>query len=160
LPVFAARQSLYIATPYFIADSYLRQALVEKARAGVDVRLLLPGHHTDNSIARASAQARYQELLEAGVKIYEYKPTFMHAKYMVIDGEWSIVGSPNLNFRSRELDEENALGIYDGSFGARLQRTFLNDLERSEPIRLDEWRRRNPMQKLFETASRILDQQS
>ena len=72
-----------------------------KAKSGVDVRLLLPGPHTDNWITRASAQARYQELLEAGAKIYEYEPTFMHAKYGVIDGKWSIIGSPNLNSRSR-----------------------------------------------------------
>jgi cardiolipin synthase A/B len=160
LPIFAARQSIYVATPYFIPDNYLLDALVKKARAGVDVRLLLPGPHTDNWIARASAQARYQELLGAGIRIYEYRPTFMHAKYAVVDGEWSIIGSPNLNYRSRELDEENAFGIYDQPFGAQLQAMFVGDLKRAEPIKLDEWRRRNPLQKLFETASRILDQQS
>ena len=82
-----------------------------RRRAGVDVRLLLPGSRTDNWITRASAQARYQELLEAGAKIYGYQPTFMHAKYSLIDGKWSIIGSPNLKSRSRQLDEENALGI-------------------------------------------------
>jgi len=133
---------------------------VEKARAGVDVRLMLPGAHTDNWIVRASAQARYQQLLEAGVKVYEYQPTFMHAKYAVIDATWAIIGSPNLNSRSRQLDEENALGVYDPTFGARLAATFLADLESSQPVSLDEWRRRNPMQKLFETLSRVLDQQS
>ena len=95
-----------------------------QGESGVDVRLLLPGPHTDNWITRASAQARYQELLEAGAKIYEYEPTFMHAKYRVIDGKWSIIGSPNLNSRSRELDEENALGIYDPGFGASSRRRF------------------------------------
>ena len=124
------------------------------------MRLLLPGPHTDNWITRASAQARYQELLEAGAKIYEYQPTFMHAKYGVVDGKWSIIGSPNLNSRSRQLDEENALGIYDVAFGAKLNATFFKDLERAKPINLEEWRRRNPLQKFFETVSRILDQQS
>ena len=145
---------------YFIPDKPLQNALVEKARAGVDVRLLLPGHHTDNWIVRASAQARYQELMEAGAKVFEYQPTFMHGKYAVIDGQWSIIGSPNLNSRSRELDEENAFGILDAALGARLHAIFLADLRRADQIDLDEWRRRNPMQKLFETASRILDQQS
>ncbi len=134
---------------------------MEKARAGVDVRLLLPGAHTDNWIVRASAQARYQELLEAGVKIYEYQPTFMHAKYAVIDGSWAIIGSPNLNSRSRQLDEENALGVFDPAFGARLAGHVRRRISsRSQPVSLDEWRRRNPMRKLFETLSRILDQQS
>jgi cardiolipin synthase len=160
LPILAARQSVYLAAPYFIPDKHLQQALVTKARAGVDVRLLLPGHHTDNWITRASAQARYQELLEAGAKIYEYQPTFMHAKYAVIDGQWSVIGSPNLNSRSRQLDEENALGIFDQSFGSRLQTIYFKDVERSRQMNLEEWRRRNPLQKLFETVSRILDQQS
>jgi cardiolipin synthase len=160
LPILSARESVYFAAPYFIPDDHLQEALVQKARAGLDVRLLLPGSNTDNLIVRASAQARYQELLEAGVKVYEYEPTFMHAKYGVIDGKWSIIGSPNLNSRSRELDEENAFGIYDAALGAKLHESFKKDLERSEPIDLAEWRRRNPLQKFFETVSRILDQQS
>jgi cardiolipin synthase len=160
LPILAARESIYFATPYYIPDTYMQDALLEKARAGVDVRLLLPGPHIDNYIVRASAQARYQELLEAGVKIYEYQPTFMHAKYGVIDGKWSIIGSPNLNSRSRELDEENVFGIYDESLGVQLKAELLTDLERAETIDLAKWRERNPLQKLFETVSRILDQQS
>ena len=109
---------------------------------------------------RASAQARYQELLEAGAKIYEYQPAFMHAKYGLVDGKWSVIGSPNLNSRSRQLDEENTLGIDDAAFGATLKATFLKDLERSIPVDLEQWRRRNPLQRLFETVSRTLDQQS
>jgi cardiolipin synthase len=160
LPILSARETVYFAAPYFIPDNHLQEALVQKARSGIDVRLLLPGPHTDNWIVRASAQARYQELLEAGVKVYEYQPTFMHAKYGVVDGTWSIIGSPNLNSRSRELDEENAFGIYDAALGAKLHATFNNDLARAKPMNLDEWRRRNPLQKFFETVSRILDQQS
>jgi cardiolipin synthase len=160
LPVLSARESIYFAAPYYIPDNDLQEALVQKARAGIDVRLLLPGPETDNWIVRASAQARYQELLEAGVKVYEYQPTFMHAKYGVVDGMWSIIGSPNLNSRSRELDEENAFGIYDPALGAKLLATFVKDLERAKAIDLEEWRRRNPLQKLFETISQVLDQQS
>jgi cardiolipin synthase A/B len=160
LPILAARESVYLAAPYFIPDNHLQSALVEKAKHGVDVRLLLPGSHTDNWITRASAQARYQELLEAGAKIYEYQPTFMHAKYGVIDGTWAIIGSPNLNSRSRQLDEENALGIDDETFGASLKATFFKDLERSTQVDLEKWRRRNPLLKFFETISRTLDQQS
>ena len=160
LPILAARQSIHLATPYFIPDKHLLNALVEKAKAGVDVRLLLPGRHTDNWIARASAQGRYQALLEAGAKIYEYQPTFIHAKYMVIDGKWSIVGSPNLNSRSRQLDEENAFGILDAGLAEQLESGFAKDLHKTEPISLEKWRGRNPLQQFFETFSRILDQQS
>lgn len=160
LPIFAAQRSVYFAAPYYVPDNHLQNALMEKARLGVDVRLLLPGPHIDNWIVRASAQGRYQDLLEAGVKIYEYQPTFMHAKYGVLDGKWSIIGSPNLNSRSRELDEENAFGVYDEPFAAKLHAEFFKDLERAKPIDLEEWRRRNPLQKLFETVSQIFDQQS
>ncbi len=160
LPILSARESIYLAAPYFIPDKQLQSALVEKAKSGVDVRLMLPGPHTDNWITRASAQARYQELLEAGAKIYEYQPTFMHAKYGLIDGKWSIIGSPNLNSRSRQLDEENAIGIDDATVGEALKASFLDDLERSTPVDLEKWRRRNPLQKFFETISRLLDQQS
>jgi cardiolipin synthase len=160
VPILAARETVYFASPYFVPDRPLQQALVEKARAGVDVRLLLPGHHIDNWVVRASAQARYQELLEAGVKIYEYQPTFMHAKYGIIDGKWSIIGSPNLNSRSRELDEENAFGIYDDAFASQLKANFFKDLHHTKQIHLDDWRGRNPLQKSFETVSRIFDQQS
>jgi cardiolipin synthase A/B len=160
LPVLAARQSIYFAVSYFVPDKHLMSALTEKARAGVDVRLLLPGRRTDNWIVRASAQARYQELMGAGVKVYEYQPTLIHSKFGVIDGTWSIVGSPNLNYRSRQLDEENAFGIFDRRFGEQLQATFIKDLQRAKQINLEEWLGRNPLQKLFETTSRILDQQS
>ena len=160
LPVMAAQHSVYLASPYFIPDPPMLDTLMKKARAGVDVRLLLPGTHTDNWIARASAHGRYHELMEAGIEIYEYEPTFMHAKYGVIDGEWSIIGSPNLNTRSRELDEVNAFGIFDATLGAKLKAIFLGDLRRAERINLEEFQRRNPLKKLFETASRVLDQQS
>jgi cardiolipin synthase len=160
LPIFGARTSIHVTTPYFIPDNYLLDALIKKAKQGVDVTLLVPGPHTDNWVTRASAQARYQPLLEAGVKIHEYQPTFTHAKYVVIDGKWSVLGSPNLNFRSRQLDEENAMGILDAELGSQLEAIFRQDLKKAKPIHLDEWRKRNPMQHMFETFSRVLDQQS
>ena len=86
LPVMAARERVYLATPYFIPDDPLKRALQEKAAAGVDVRLLLPGEHIDNQSARLSGQNHYDELMQAGVKIYEYRPTFIHSKFMVVDG--------------------------------------------------------------------------
>ena len=155
--VHGGTESIYMAAPYYIPDASAA-ALVTKAKAGIDVRLLLPGPHTDNWITRASAQARYQELLEAGVKIYEYQPTFMHAKYAVMDGKWAIIGSPNLNSRSRQLDEENALGIYDVPFARRSKRRFSRI---SSGRRNSTWRSAaagNPLQKFFETVSRVLDQ--
>jgi cardiolipin synthase A/B len=160
LSILAARQKVYVATPYFIPDLPLKAALKDRARAGVDVRLLLPGEHIDNPTVRYSAQNHYDELIEVGVRIFEYGPTFMHSKFVVIDGMWSIVGSPNLNTRSRRLDEENAFGVLDADLGRRLESEFLRDLERSTEISLDDWRRRGPLVRLTQLVARVLDQQS
>jgi len=78
----------------------------------------------------------------------------------VIDGRWSIVGSPNINSRSRYLDEENVFGLLDFDLGARLDRVFTADLAHAKEIKLDAWRRRNPLGRILELSSRILDQQS
>lgn len=160
LPVLAARERVYITMPYFIPDEPLKAALQQRARAGVDVRLLLPGEHIDNASARYSAQNHYDALMEAGVKIHEYRPTFIHSKIVVVDGVWSIVGTPNLNSRSRQLDEENAFAILDRDFGAQLEATFLQDAAQADRIELEVWRRRNPLLRLVQLFSRVLDQQS
>jgi cardiolipin synthase len=160
MPVLAAQKSVYLATPYFIPDDPLKDALEARARAGVDVRLLLPGPHMDNKSARFSGQNHFDGLMAAGVRIYEYQPTFLHSKFAVIDGEWSIVGSPNINSRSRQLDEENAFGILDASLGRQLTDLFFRDLEQSTELQLDEWRRRGPFVRIVQLLSRVLDQQS
>jgi cardiolipin synthase len=160
MSVLAARESVYLATPYFIPDDPFKEALKAKARAGVDVRLLLPGPHIDNHSVRFSGQNHYDELIESGVRIHEYQPSFMHAKYGVVDGAWSIIGSPNLNSRSRQLDEENVFGVLDVDLAARLEKLFLEDLGRSKEIRLDAWRDRDFFVRLLQLSARILDQQS
>ena len=98
--------------------------------------------------------------MDAGAEIHEYQPTFMHAKYVVFDGIWSIIGSPNLNSRSRQLDEENAFGIVDARLARQLEEMFAADLRRS--IRVDpvQWARRNPFSRLLQFISQILDEQS
>jgi cardiolipin synthase len=158
--VLAARQRVEIATPYFIPDPPMMRALEERARAGVRVRLLLPGPETDNPWGRFSTRRHYQALMDAGVEIYEFQPTFLHSKFLVTDGLWSIVGSPNLNSRSRQLDEENAFGILDRALARRLEEIFSADLGRSKRIQPDEWRRRNPFGRLLEWLAKITDQQS
>jgi cardiolipin synthase A/B len=160
LPILAAQERVSIVTPYFIPDPPLKDALKERARAGVDVRLLLPGPNIDHGFVRWSAQTHYQDLLEAGVRIYEYEPTFLHSKFIVVDGLWSIVGSPNMNSRSRLLDEENAFGILDRDFAQRLQAEFTADLGQSVEIRLEEWSRRPFPLRALQLFARILDQQS
>ena len=158
--VMAARSRVVIATPYFIPDIPLRRAIVDRARAGVKIQLLLPGPNTDHPLGRWSAQRHYQPLMDAGVEIYEYQPTFMHAKYVTIDGVWSIIGSPNLNSRSRQLDEENAFGIVDAVLARQLEEMFAADLRRSVRVDPVQWPRRNPLTRFLQFISQILDEQS
>jgi len=160
LPILAARESIQIVTPYFIPDEPLKQALRERARAGVDVTIIVPGTHTDHVLTRFTGQNSYETLLEAGVKIYEYQPTFIHAKLAIIDGRWSIIGSPNLNTRSRRLDEENAMAILDRGLAATLAQRFDADLARSAEIDLGGWRRRSPLLRLVQLSARLIENQS
>lgn len=160
LPILAARETVYVTTPYFIPDEPLKTALRDRARAGVDVRLLLPGEHIDNASARYSGQNHYDDLMDAGVRIYEYRPTFIHSKFVVVDGQWSIIGSPNLNSRSRRLDEENAFGILDRALARQLEETFHRDVAQADELQLETWRKRNPALRLVQLFARVLDQQS
>ena len=117
-----AQPRLWICNSYFIPDHRLRDAVVERARNGVDVRVLVPGNHTDAVPVQSAGRSYYEELLEAGVRIFEYQPAMMHAKTTVVDGAWSIVGSANLDERSMELNEENVLGIADKDFAQAIER--------------------------------------
>jgi cardiolipin synthase len=159
LPILAAKEKLYISTPYLIADHDLMKALKDKANSGVDVELLLPGKNIDNRISRWNSQSYYQKLLEAGVKIYEYQPTFNHSKYITVDGSLSVIGSANLNNRSRKLDEENVMAVFDGGLAGELDSTFTQDLKLAKEIKLDEWQKRNIFARILQATSRIFGNQ-
>lgn len=154
-----ARRRLWICNSYFIPDQRLRDAVVDRARAGVDVRVLVPGNHTDAVPVQAAGRSYYEELLAAGVRIFEYQPSMMHAKTAVIDGVWSIVGSANLDERSMELNEENVLGIGDPDFARSIEEGVIADLARSREIQLEEWRKRSIFQRGLESCAKALIEQ-
>jgi cardiolipin synthase len=155
----AARRKLYISNSYFVPDETIRNAVIERAKQGVDVRILLPGDKTDAKPIRYSGHRYFEQLLEAGVRIYEYQPTMMHAKTVVVDGKFSVVGSSNLDVRSKELNQENVLGILDAGFARQLETTFLNDLKSAKEIKLEEWRKRGPIKKLIERVCSLFSEQ-
>jgi cardiolipin synthase A/B len=159
LSFLSARERLWIASPYFVPDRHLREVVKRRARAGVDVRVLLPNEHTDALPIRRASHSYYQELLDAGVRIFEYQPTMMHAKTVVIDGKWSIVGSANMDVRSKELNEENVLGILEADFGEQLERSFEHDLQHSVEIDRVAWRGRGIGARLMERASVLFAEQ-
>jgi cardiolipin synthase len=154
-----ARKRLWICNSYFIPDRRLRDAVVQRSRQGVDVRVLVPGNHTDAVPVQAAGQSYYDELLRAGVRIFEFEPAMMHAKTVVIDSAWSIVGSANMDERSMELNEENVLGIADQAFARSIEEGLLSDYGRSREIKLDEWRKRSMVRKAFERVAKAMIEQ-
>lgn len=131
-----ARTRLDIATPYFVPDPEMAHALIEAAGRGVRIRLLVPGPHQDSWLVRTASLDRFPPLVEAGVEVYQYQPTMMHAKVVTADGRWSIIGSPNFDNRSFELNDEIALLVDDSAFTRTLEQSFERDLR--ESLRLTE----------------------
>jgi cardiolipin synthase len=154
-----AGEKIYIANPYFILDDALRTALEDKARGGVDVRIIVPNKYNDSKTVRYASRAGYSSLLESGIKIYEFQPTFIHAKYLVIDDSWSIIGSANMDARSRTLNEENVLGVASSDFGQKMDQVFMDDLQKSTEITKADWSKRGIFERIMEFFSTKLAKQ-
>ena len=137
-----ARERLWITNAYFAPDASFVAFLTRAAVRGVDVRILVGGPETDVRAARLAAHARYERLLEAGVRVWEYQPTTLHAKTFVVDGRWVSVGTMNFDNRSLALNDESTLMVLDTAAGRRMEALFLDDLRRSREIDLAEFRRR------------------
>jgi cardiolipin synthase len=150
LSVMAAKQTIYITTPYFLPDASLSDALITKAKEGVDVRILVPNILNDVRSAYYASHYYYENLLDGGVKIYEYQPTFIHSKSIIIDSLWSVIGSANLDNHSRQFNEEDIFGVSDKSFGTALENIFLEDLTNAKQINLVDWKKRSVWQHIRE----------
>ena len=136
-----ARNSIHLTNSYFIPDAQIEQALMEAARRGVDVKIILPGV-TDSKLVLYAQRYHYAKLLKAGVKLYEHGDSLLHAKTAVLDGVWSTVGSTNLDFLSLlDNDEVNAI-ILSREFAAQMEGMFARDLAESKPILWEAWQRR------------------
>jgi cardiolipin synthase A/B len=132
-----AQRRIRITTPYFAPDDDVFDTLLAAAQRGVEVQLLLPGPNNDKEIARLAAERRYADLVEAGIELYEFQPTMLHAKVLTVDGELAIVGSANLNHRSLRLDEEVDVVLLDPEVVARLDADTDDDVARSEQVTAD-----------------------
>ncbi len=144
-----AQRRIWLTHSYFTPEPALMTALIAAARRGVDVRLLLPGF-SDVPLTYPIARSTYGRLLEAGVRVYERRDAFIHAKTAVIDGRWSTVGAANLDYRSLlHNDEVNAM-IIDRQVAEQMEQLFLRDIAQAEPVDLERWRRRPLAQRLKE----------
>ncbi|MEU5400256.1 phospholipase D-like domain-containing protein [Streptomyces sp. NPDC005963] len=148
----SAQERFRLATAYFAPDAYFIDLICATARRGVEVEILLPGPHTDKRVCQLAGQHHYEELLDCGVKIFQYQPTMMHAKIITVDQVASLIGSTNFNRRSLDHDEEVMLAVLDTSFTATLDSHFDEDLEASERIQKGRWKRRSATQRLREAS--------
>jgi len=159
LSIAAARRSLRIANAYFVPDDLSVRHLVEAARRGVRVEVIVPGKYIDFGVVRKASRARWGPLLEAGIAIYEFQPTMYHTKVMVVDDLWVSVGSTNFDSRSFRLNDEANLNLLDPDLAAELTGHFEEDKVRSHRMTLEAWRRRPWRQKLQERAAEMVRSQ-
>ena len=155
-----AKRELLIANPYFIPDSRAIAMLVAARRRGVVVKLMLAGEHMDLSWVRQIGVRLYGRLLKAGVEIYEFRPTMLHQKTMLVDGMWATIGTANFDNRSFALNEETNLCFHDRSIAKKLRTIFSADLERCDRVDLDEWSRRGLWSRITEQCASLLADQA
>ena len=150
-----ARERCWLTTPYFVPDGETLRALQAAALRGVDVRLLLPAQG-DVPVVTPAARSYYRSLLRSGVRVWEYQPTMLHAKTLVADGEVSLVGSANVDFRSFRLNFELGALVVSPGFAGRLEARFAEDLGRSREVTEAQLAARTAWTRLGQGAARLL----
>jgi cardiolipin synthase A/B len=150
MAISAARRTLDICTPYFITDESSEWSLAEAVKRGVKIRVLVEGDHTDAKPVKYSSRSAYERLMASGIELYEYQPTMMHTKAMVVDGVWSMFGSANFDNRSLELNDELNVAVSDRDLAQRLLQDFETDVKSAKRLDLATWRRRAPLEKARE----------
>jgi cardiolipin synthase len=156
LTIAGAQRSLYVTNAYFSPDRNFVRLLADAGRRGVDVRVLTGGPKTDVRTARAAARARYTSLIEAGLRIYEYQPSTLHAKTFVADGCWVSVGSMNFDNRSLALNDEASIMALDPVAGKTMETLFFDDLRHAVEIDLRGFRRRPWTEPVSEWGANLL----
>lgn len=156
LTIAAARETLYVTSAYFVPGPGFRNLLTRAVADGVDVRILTPGANTDRLVTWYAGRAHYEELLRSGIRIYEYRPTMLHAKTFVADRIWLSVGSINFDNRSLKLNDEVALVAQNADLGRTLHELFLEDLEHADEVDLDAFRRRGRLDRARERGARLI----
>jgi cardiolipin synthase len=157
--IVSAVKSIYISNAYFVPDRDTLRALEGAVRRGVDVRVIVPGEHVDVPIVRAASHMQYEILLRRGIRIFEFQPTMMHAKTMVVDGIWSTIGSSNFDDRSFRLNDEVNVNVYDEGIAQQMESMFFADLAQSEEVTRRNWLRRPRWERIKEAVADVLKPQ-
>jgi cardiolipin synthase len=150
LSIAGARRTIDIQSPYFILDESTRWSLREARNRGVRIRVVTDGDITDAVPVKDASREGYQQLLDWGIDIYEYRPTMMHVKAMVVDGVWSVIGSANFDNRSFELNDELTVAAQDRELASAIVRDFEDDITKSTRLQAATWRNRSLWQKTRE----------
>ena len=159
LAITAAKRSIDLANSYFVPDEMTIQTLVDAARRGVKVRVIVPNGHIDSEVVRKASRGSWGPMLQAGIEIAEFQPTMYHVKGLVVDGMFSSVGSTNFDNRSFRLNDEANLNVLDRDFGAIQRRVFDQDWALARRITLAEWQARPWTERLLERVAGMLNSQ-
>ena len=154
-----ARRHVYIANPYFIPDARLIEMMSHACARGVAVKLMLAGRHNDTWWARQNSIRLYGKLLQGGVEIFEFLPTMLHQKTILVDDAWGAVGTANFDNRSFSLNEETIVSFCDRTLVRQLHEIFLADLERCRKVHLASWKRRGFWQRAGEQFASLIEDQ-
>jgi cardiolipin synthase len=154
-----ADQTVRIATPYFLPDRAFRRALTTMARRGVKLSVIVPGRHTDQRWVRLVSRRMWGPLLAAGIRIFEYQPAMMHAKILIVDDIWTVLGTTNIDNRSFEHNDEVNLAMRDPALAARLLQDYERDLAACTEVTLERWQRRPMWEKIAGPFVWILERQ-
>ena len=156
----AARKSITIQNPYLLPDNDTLDIFGAAVKRGVEIRIMAPAASaTDSAIVQHASHHRYGELLERGVKLWEYQPTLLHQKIVTIDGIWSGIGSTNFDARSFQLNDEITVGVMDANVAAGLERAFQDDMKQAKPQTLEGWENRSLWHKSIDGLAYLLHEQ-
>ncbi|MEP1305057.1 MAG: phospholipase D-like domain-containing protein [Balneola sp.] len=154
-----AEKRILIQTAYFNPDEKLVELLTKRAKEGIEVKIIIPGKYTDQRATKIIAGESFERLLGAGVQLFYYQKTMMHAKVIMIDDELSCIGSANFNHRSMLKDDEINLVLIDQEVSKILRSHFEEDLENSERITNFRWKKRDMIKRALEVVVRPFKQQ-
>ncbi len=146
----SAQKTIFITNAYCAPSQNQVDLLVAAAARGVVVRVLIPGRHNDQPMTKSAGRGAYGDLLKGGVKIFEYEPTMIHTKTIVVDGLFAMIGSSNFDARSTQINEELDVTIYDEGFGREMDGVFQRDLQHAKPYRLEEFQKRSAWERFSE----------
>ena len=156
----SAKECIEITTPYFLPDRGVRKELIRAIRQRhVKVNIICPGEHNDHLIVRHTSRRLYGQLLRAGARIFEYQPSMLHVKTLIVDGKWCVFGSTNFDHRSFSINDELNVATNNQQVIATLREHFARDMENSREVTWSDWRNRSLFERVYAAGGRLLERQ-